>query len=180
MKYLLFQEETERLLFRGIDISDFDDWLNFFKDPKSFEHWKRKFQEPEMECQQWYQRQLERYEDDEGGMNALVDKNSVKLIGYAGLLVQTIEDKTELEVAYSLLSNFRNKGFATEAAKKCRDFAFKNNFADSLISIISLTNTQSANVAVKIGMKKDKQTVYKDNPVNIFRIDKRDWQRLNK
>src|SRR6184192_605376 len=116
MKYLLFQEQTERLLFRGIDISDFDDWLNFFKDQKSFEHWKQKLREPEIECQAWYQRQLERYENDEGGMNALVEKNSGKLIGYAGLLVQTVDSKKELEVAYSLLSDFRNRGFATEAA----------------------------------------------------------------
>ncbi len=177
MKYLLFQEETERLLFRGIDISDFDDWLDFFKDPKSFEHWIGKFHEPEMECQHWYQRQLERYENDEGGMNALVEKNSGKLIGYAGLLVQIVDDKTELEVAYSLLSNFRNKGFATEAAMKCRDFAFQNSFADSLISIVSVTNTQSTNIAIKNGMRIEKQIVYKGNPVTIFRINKADWQR---
>ncbi len=32
--------------------------------------------------------------------------------------------------------------------KKCRDYAFENNFSDSLISIVSLTNSPSANVAI--------------------------------
>jgi len=30
--------------------------------------------------------------------------------------------------------------------------------------------------ALKNGMKKTKQTIFKDIPVNIFRIDKRDWK----
>jgi ribosomal-protein-alanine N-acetyltransferase len=84
-----------------------------------------------------------------------------------------------LEVAYSLLPDFRNKGYATEAAKKCRDFTFENNLADSLISIISLTNNPSVNVAIKTGMKVEKQTVYKGNQVNIFMMHKSDWLQIN-
>jgi ribosomal-protein-alanine N-acetyltransferase len=170
MKYLLENEETARLRFRKIKNSDFNHWLEFFKDPSSFEHWKSTREEPEAECKKWFGRQAERYENEEGGMNALIEKKSGELIGYSGLLVQTVDKEIELEVAYSLLPNYRNKGFASEAAIKCRDFAFKNNFADSLISIISLTNESSANVAIKNGMKIEKQTVYKNNRVNIFRV----------
>jgi len=176
MKYLLYDQETSRLLFKKINNSDFDLWLEFFKDPSSFEHWAGQYEKPEIECKKWFDRQAERYKNDEGGMNTLIEKQSGKLIGYSGLLVQTVDNKTELEVAYSLLPNYRNKGFASEAAMKCRDFAFENNFFDSLISIISHTNAPSAKVAFKNGMRIEKQTVYKENQVNIFRIHKSVWQ----
>ncbi len=179
MKYLLENEETTRLKFKEIIDTNFDQWLKFFKEPSSFEHWAGQFDKPEMECKKWFGRQKERYENDEGGMNALIDKQSGMLIGYAGLLIQKVDQKIELEVAYSLLPEYRNKGYASEAAMKCRDYAFENNFADSLISIISLTNAPSENVANKNGMKIDKQTVYKENQVNIFRIYKNDWKKSN-
>jgi len=172
MKYLLDGEETDRLRFRKIKTSDFDHWLEFFMDPSSFKHWAGQYDKPQIECKKWFDRQAERYKNDEGGMNALIEKNSGKLIGYSGLLIQIVDGKTELEVAYSLIPDYRNKGYATEAALKCRDFAFENNFVDSLISIISLTNMPSANVAIKAGMRIEKQTVYKENQVNIFRVYK--------
>jgi RimJ/RimL family protein N-acetyltransferase len=81
----------------------------------------------------------------------------------------------ELEIGYSLLPEFWNRGFATEAAMKCRDVAFARNYSPSLISIISLTNKPSSRVAEKNGMTIDKQSVYYDNPVNIFRITRDKW-----
>jgi len=170
MKFLLDQEETPRIFFQRIGPADFDAWLEFFKDPSSFEHWVTERQAPELECQHWYAKQFNRYETDQGGMNALIEKSTGKLIGHAGLLVQYVDGMEELEVAYSLVPGFRNKGFASEAAKKCKEFAFQKNLAPSLISIISLTNTPSANVALKNGMKIEKQTIYNQNAVNIFRI----------
>jgi RimJ/RimL family protein N-acetyltransferase len=103
-------------------------------------------------------------------MNALIEKESGLLVGHCGLLVQTVEEKTELEIGYSLLPQFRNKGFATEAATKCRDFAFENEFADSLISIITVNNLPSQHVAIKVGMKRDFVSIYNNNEVYIYRI----------
>ncbi|HEY5825692.1 MAG TPA: GNAT family N-acetyltransferase, partial [Cyclobacteriaceae bacterium] len=151
-------------------LDDYDQWLEFFKDPASFIHWKSEQQSPEKECSDWYEKQFNRYEFDRGGMNALIEKSSGKLIGHCGLLVQQVDGITELEIGYSLLLNGRNKGYATEAAMKCKEYAFANNLTSSLISIISLTNQPSMNVAVKNGMKPEKQTVYNGNEVMIYRI----------
>ena len=175
MKYTLDSEETNRLQFRLVNISNFDSWLDFFKDSSSFVHWVGERKSSEVECTEWYQKQFGRYEADLGGMNALIEKSTGKLVGYAGLLVQYVDDTEELEIAYSLLPSYRNKGYATEAARKCMDYAFENNFTDSLVSIISVTNIPSANVASKNGMRIAKQTTYKENRVNIFQIEKGDW-----
>ncbi len=179
MKYILDKEETIRLRFRLIENSDFSSWINFFKDPSSFKHWIEQRQDPEIECRKWYEKQENRYASDLGGMNALVEKSTGNLIGYSGLLIQYVDDKEELEVAYSLLPAYRNKGYATEAAHRCRDYAFENNFTDSVISIVSITNTPSSNVAVKNGMLLEKQTSYRENQVNIFRIEKSNWKKMN-
>ena len=178
MNYLLENAQTSRLLFRKINAADVESWLPFFKDPSSFEHWKGEFQTPETECKKWFERQAGRYEKKEGGMNALIEKRSGKLAGYCSLLLQTIDGARVLEVGYSLLPDFRNQGLALEAARKCRDYAFENDFSDSLISIISLTNSPSAKVAINNGMQIDRQTIYKENKVNIFRIPKADWLKI--
>jgi RimJ/RimL family protein N-acetyltransferase len=175
MKYLLDGEETSRLRFRMIKQPDFNHWLPFFEEPESFRFWNINFRSPELECQQWYDKQFERYDQDKGGMNALIEKSTGKFVGHCGLLVQRVDNIGELEIGYSLLPAFWNKGFASEAAVKCRDVAFERKYAPSLISIISLTNAPSARVAEKNGMTIDKQTVYYNNQVNIFRIAKDKW-----
>jgi ribosomal-protein-alanine N-acetyltransferase len=180
MKYLLDNEETERLYFRKIDRSDFSIWLEFFKDSSSFQHWISELKAPEVECNNWYEKQFNRYETGRGGMNALIEKQTGNLIGHAGLVVQEVDGIAELEIAYSLLAAGRNKGYASEAARKCMEVAFQNNYANSLISIISLTNLPSSNVALKNGMKLGKQTIYHENTVNIFRITKEEWKNARK
>ena len=172
MLYLLDGQESERLLFRKIRLSDFNSWLEFHKSPITSKHWICDRKDAETECRKWYEKQFYRYENDLGGMNALIEKKSNKLIGHCGLLVQTVDTISELEIGYSLLPDFWNQGFASEAAKKCKDFAFENCLSDSLISIISLTNMESKNVALKIGMSLDNTTFYDGNAVDIFRISK--------
>lgn len=170
MKYLLHDQQTRRLLFRSIQESDFNTWIEFFKDPRTSEHWVETRSTPESDCTQWYEKQWLRYIEDRGGMNALIEKSTGLLVGHAGLLVQEVDDKNELEVAYSLLPAFWNQGYASEAAMLCKKVAFEKEYATSLISIISLSNLPSQRVAIKNGMMIDKQTVYRGNPVYIFRV----------
>jgi [ribosomal protein S5]-alanine N-acetyltransferase len=172
MKYLLDGQETDRLIFRKVSWSDFDDWVKFFEDPVTSMYWVDEQETPQHACEKWYEKQHERYENDKGGMNALIEKSSGKLIGHCGLLVQTVDEIRELEIGYSLLPAFWNKGYAIEAATKCKTYAFENDFSDSLISIISLTNLPSQKVAVKNGMIIEKETMYHGNKVYIFRISR--------
>jgi len=87
MKYypLLEDETTERLLFRKVSSSDFDDWLPFHQDPRSSRFWEGWPEDPETACQELFVRIFERYEKKLGGMNALVLKSTGSLIGLCGL-----------------------------------------------------------------------------------------------
>ena len=177
MKYLLEKEETERLYFRLLEKSDFDDWMNLFKgkDVALFLGLDPKLSEREL-CELWFDKAFNRYENDLGGMNVLIDKRTQKLIGQCGLLIQTIENEQRLEVGYSILPEYWNQGFASEAAQKCKNYAFENNLTDSLISMVHVDNIGSEKVALKNGMKLEKSIDYKGFPVNIFKIDREDWK----
>ncbi|MBR9853120.1 MAG: GNAT family N-acetyltransferase [Algicola sp.] len=169
-KYLLEDQISERLLFRKLRTTDFKDWLPFYNDPRSTQYWDGLPTDPTEACETQFNRIFERYEHDLGGMNALILKESKKLVGICGLLVQTVDNIQELEIGYSILPNYWLQGFASEAAQKCKVFAFENNFSDSLISIIHVDNIPSQKVAINNGMHLDKTTVYNNNPVHIFRV----------
>ncbi len=170
--YLLENQTTERLLFRKILPSDFDAWLPFYHEPKSTQFWEGLPIDPIEACQIQFDRIFERYEKGLGGMSALILKETGELVGICGLLVQEVDEIEELEIGYSILPKFWQRGFAIEAAKKCKTYAFENNFVSSLISIIHIDNVPSQKVALKNGMHLDNTTTYKDNPVHIFRVNK--------
>jgi len=170
-KYLLTGQESERLLFRKLKQSDFNTWLAFHQDPRSFQFWNGMPKDPNEACQHWFDKAFYRYENKLGGMNVLIDKNTQEFIGQCGLLVQTVTETEELEIGYSMLPKFWRQGYATEAAKKCKLFAAENKFAKSLISIIHIDNIPSQKVALNNGMHLDKTTVYQNNPVHIYRVN---------
>ena len=170
MNYLLTGEESKRLKFRNILETDFEQWLPFHQDPASSSHWIGESVTATEACQKWFDKLFYRYSHNLGGMNALLEKSSGKLIGQCGLLIQTVDGVQELEIGYSLLPAYRNKGFATEAAQKCKEYAFEHKLSPSLISIIHIENKASQNVAIKNGMIRDRSTIYNQNPVYIYRV----------
>lgn len=179
-KLWLFGENTERLLFRKLEERDFDTWLKFCEDTEIMKFFAFSQDDSAHEkCQKWFDKIFWRYDHQLGGMNVLIDKHSGEFIGQCGLLVQTVDENEELEIGYSLMPETRGLGYAIEAAKKCRDFAFQNDFSDSLISIIHPDNIASQQVAIKNGMQLWKQTVYNGMPVTIYRILKTEWEKLN-
>lgn len=173
MNYLLTNQSSNRLIYRDFSQDDFDLWLPFFQDENSLRFlFFDKDLSPEQLCQNWINKLMGRYRDNTGGLNVLIEKETGDFVGQVGLLVQEVNGKKELEIGYHLLPEHRGKGYATEAAIKCKEFAFQNDLCESLISIVHVDNHASANVAQKNGMRIDFSTIYKGIPVNIFRIKK--------
>ena len=171
MELLLDGEKTDRLLFRTLLSSDFEAWLPFHEDSRTSEFWYGLPKEPQVACQQQFSRTFERYKKKLGGMNALILKSTENMIGLCGLLVQIVDGIKELEIAYSLLPEYWGRGFASEAAKKCKHYALEHRLADSLISIIQVDNIPSQKVALNNGMYLEKSTTYNNNSVHIFRVN---------
>lgn len=174
--YLLLGEETERLTFRKLENSDFDVWMELFQDDMTAKLLGMdEYQTPKERCDKWFEWTFHRYENNLGGQNILISKEKNEIIGQSGLLVREIDNHTELEIAYSILPDHRRKGYAFEAAEKCRDYAFEKNFIDRLVSIIVPENENSKKVAIKNGMKLNKQINFQYKTMDLFQITKTEW-----
>ncbi|MGA9527064.1 MAG: GNAT family N-acetyltransferase [Terriglobales bacterium] len=80
-----------------------------------------------------------------------------ELIGDCGLIRQKLDGEHLYEIGYHLRRDCWGQGFATEAARACRDWGFTELKADLLISLIRPENLPSRRVAERNGM-----TIWKD------------------
>ena len=171
-KNYLEERETERLLIRPLLKSDYQVWQEFIMDEVATrffpDGWKLK---PE-KSEEWINLQLKRYEENRYGLQALIEKQSGKFIGQCGLLTQSIDDQSELEIGYHLIRRFWGNGFATEAATVFKEIAFDNHLSESIISIIDLENSSSQKVAHRNGMSRVSKAKFMGMDVFIYRIER--------
>ena len=178
MKFLLTNQETERLVFRKLENTDFNTWIELFKDETTSKLLgMSEYKTPEQRCEKWFEWTFHRYDHNLGGQNIMMLKTSNEIVGQSGLLVREIDHNFELEIAYSILPKHRLKGFAFEGAQKCKDFAFENNFHNRLISMIFPDNINSKNVALKNGMHLSREVIYNNKTMEIFQIEKDKWEK---
>ena len=83
----------------------------------------------------------------------MVLKDKGTLIGQCGLTMQNADEFGEVvEVGYIFRRDFWHRGYASEAAIACRDYAFEKLGVPEVFSIIRVGNAASANVARRNGM----------------------------
>ena len=81
------------------------------------------------------------------------------LIGFIGLCDQDydVEFAPCIDIGWRLAKKYWGKGFATEGAKRCLEYAFEDLSLDNIKSTAPLVNTGSISVMEKIGMTKQLQ-----------------------
>ena len=108
------------------------------------------------EVRQWLDRQITRYRKWGYGLWAVILKENNKLIGQCGLTIQQWKEAEVLEIGYLFNKTYWHNGYAIEAAKACKNYAFEVLKAKEVCSIIRDTNIASQKVATNNGMiKKD-------------------------
>lgn len=142
--------ETERLYMREMEQSDYAALCKILQDREVMYAYEGAFSDEE--TQDWLDKQLERYRRYGFGLWAVIFKETGEMIGQCGITVQTWKDRELLEIGYLFQKDFWHKGYATEAAKACKLYAFTKLEADEVFSVIRDTNTASKNVAVRNGM----------------------------
>jgi RimJ/RimL family protein N-acetyltransferase len=147
--------ETPRLILREFSPDDVDALARVLSDPETMRFYPAPFDRAGVE--EWIARNLRRCAKDGHGLWAMILKTNGELIGDCGLTVQQIDGADEIEIGYHVRRDRWNQGFATEAARACRDYGFAQLHAHRLISIIRPENLPSRRVAEKNGM-----TVWKE------------------
>lgn len=161
--------ETERLTIREMVSSDLDALCRIMCDEEVMRAtYERAFSIEEV--QGWLNRHLKRYDDLGFGLWAVVLKETNEMIGQCGLTLQPWRDDQVLEIGYLFQKAYWHKGYATEAAIACKEYAFKILDASHVYSIIRSTHFASQRVAVRNGMTLlDRMTkCFRDTDMEFF------------
>ncbi len=144
--------ETERLIIREMVQSDLDALCKILCDEEVMRAAYESAFSVE-EAQNWMNRHFKRYAEYGFGLWAVELKGANEMIGQCGLTMQSWRGKELLQIGYLFQKAYWHKGYATEAAIACKEYAFSVLNAGSVYSIIRDTHIASQNVAVRNGMK---------------------------
>jgi ribosomal-protein-alanine N-acetyltransferase len=164
----LDQLTTMRLVFHTPVISDAAWWMEYINDPRAIRFMPFALGS-NSDCAAFIQRSLDRIHADGSGLHAVIERATQRPVGMIGLLTQVVDDIDELEIGYHLVPSEWGKGYATEAAIACREFARKHLCASSVISLIDHENLASQAVAQRNGMTFEKHTVHRGIPAMVWR-----------
>ena len=146
--------ETSRLRLREFVPQDADALAAVLGDPIAMQFYPAAFDRKGVE--EWIERNRERYQREGYGLWAMVLKDSGELIGDCGCALQEVEGRNEIEVGYHVRRDLWGRGYATEAAQACMQYAFTRLGATRVLSMIRPENLQSRRVAEKNGMTCEK------------------------
>lgn len=151
MNYLF---RSERLGFRNWKDTDVPEMTRISSDPEVM----RFFPAPAtpQQTSEFIVRMKNEYEKRGFCYFAVDDLESGRLIGFIGLLNQTYEAEFTpcVDIGWRLDKVFWNKGYATEGAKKCLEYAFFDLGLEKIIATAPQVNLPSINVMEKLGMSR--------------------------
>lgn len=149
--------ETERLTLRYQRASDEEPLVDLWADPEV----TRYMGGPR--DREWLQSAFEETTRDPHAERydlwPLIEKETGQVVGHCGLLDKEVEGRTEIELIYVLASSAWGKGYATEIGQALKAYAFEEMGIGRLIALIEPENGASEQVAVKVGMRLEKEVV---------------------
>jgi RimJ/RimL family protein N-acetyltransferase len=101
------------------------------------------------------------------GLWALEDKTSRQWAGWCG--PWSPEGWPEKEISWALAKAFHGRGYATEAARHARAFAYRELGWPTAVSYIAAENAASRRVAARLGAIFERHGELRGHPVGIYR-----------
>ena len=123
------------------------------------------------EVEGWIARQMEPYRKG-SGLLALILRDSGTFVGDCGLIWQEVEGVQEPEIAYHVHRDHQRNGYATEAARAVREYAFDVLNCDHVISMIRPENLASRRVAEKNGLVIDRTVFWRGYEHCVYQLRK--------
>ena len=157
-----------------MDMDDYDALYQVLADPDSMQHYPYTFDEARV--RDWIERNQKRYCENGFGLWAVCLKETGEMIGDCGLTLQNINGEMLPEIGYHIRRDRQRMGYAKEAAKAVRDWAFRNTDHPALYSYCKHTNTPSIKTAEAIGMRFDCEYPDAVNEItHVSVILRKDW-----
>ncbi len=163
--------ETQRLVLQPLTVDDVDNLLGIFSDSEAMRYYPATKNRQETEA--WIQWNLDSYSQQGYGLWAAIFKDSGQFVGQCGLVLQrNVEGQDEVEIGYSFLRKYWNRGFATEAASASRDYGFEQFGLKRIVSLIHPQNRASRRVAEKVGMSYEKEIDRWNKRICVYAIER--------
>ncbi len=142
--------ETERTIMRMLSKEDAIDFFNLNLDKEVLKYTgDQPFENIQASID--FLTKYDQYEKYGVGRLAVIDKATLKFIGWCGLKYS--QEKNEYDIGFRFFKNYWNKGFATETAKKCLEYGLDELKIDRIIGRAMKENIGSIKVLEKIAMK---------------------------
>lgn len=149
--------ETPRLILREWAEEDIPEFARLNSDDRVMEYFLNKLSYEE--TIEFYNRIQEEFKASGFGLYAVERKEDHLFMGHVGLHKVTfaVDFAPAVEIAWRLLPEFWGKGYATEAAAACLNYAKNELKIAEVVSFTSLPNTRSERVMQNIGMTRVKE-----------------------
>lgn len=142
--------KTKRLILRPWKTEDLEPFAALNADPRVMEYYPSVLSREESDR---FATKIQSQIEEKGwGLWAVALPGIAEFIGYVGL--QNVDDAT-VEIGWRLAFEYWGKGYATEGALECLQYAFKNLNLQQLVSFTSVQNMRSRAVMERIGMQHD-------------------------
>lgn len=146
----MIPDTRARLQFREMTASDLDIMTTLLGDPAVMAFYPAA--KSQSEVTRWIEWNQHNYAEHGYGL-WIIETHEGEFVGDCGLTWQQVNGRPMLEVGYHVCADHQGKGYASEAAAACRDFARDELHASQLVAIIHPDNVASRRVAEKIGMQ---------------------------
>ncbi len=169
--------ETQRLRLRKMTGDDFEALYRVLGDADIMRYYPYPFDEKLV--RRWIEKNIERYCIFGFGLWAVCLKDTGEMIGDCGLTMQNINGTICPEIGYHIRGDMQRKGYASEAARAVRDWAFANTPFESVFSYMKKENIASRATAESIGMSlKYEYTDAENETVSVCGISRVEWTRF--
>ena len=169
--------ETPRLTLREYTPEDFAALREILSDPETMRFYPRPYDDAGV--RRWLDWCVQCYADLGFGLWAMCLPDSGELIGDCGISIQNIHGAYRPEVGYHVRRDHWRRGYAAEAARACRDWAFENTPFQRLYSYMNAENVASRGVAWKNGMRWIEDYMERDGVLHsVYAITRGEWAAL--
>lgn len=145
--------ETERLILKAPELSDFDNLLALRSDADVMKYIGDGSVHTEEKVKKFLSMAIPYYEKHGIGFCSVIEKESGDFVGQAGLFhIGYYDAQPDIEVAYRLHKKFWGKGYATELAKALIQWGFQHLSVNKLIGAAEPENIASQKVLKKAGL----------------------------
>jgi RimJ/RimL family protein N-acetyltransferase len=123
------------------------------------------------QTREWMQRKRRLHHENGFSHWAVERREDNRLIGVCGIVFQELPEGRFPEVGYRFARDVWGRGFATEAAGACLEWAWEHKNWGLVTAIIEPANRRSVRVAERIGMRPGWETTYFQRNVTIYAAD---------